>query len=135
MESLREQKDKTIADISNQMDEQRAAYESNIDKLTISIETQEKQILVLKSNMTALEEDLYKKKDVEQQLKECLQREKENQTGRDKLQDELQNATDYILELEEKVYKANKTSLELLRQLKDAEVEIDTLKQYIVDLK
>ena len=135
MESLREQKDKTIADLSNQMDEQRAAYESNIDKLTITIETQEKQILVLKSNMTALEEDLYKKKDVEQQLKECLHREKENQTGRDKLQDELQNATDYILELEEKVYKANKTSLELLRQLKDAEVEIDTLKQYIVDLK
>jgi len=78
--------------------------------------------------LTALEEDLYKKKDVEQQLKECLHREKENQTGRDKLQDELQNATDYILELEEKVYKANKTSLELLRQLKDAEVEIDTLK-------
>ena len=135
MESLREQKDKTIADLSNQMDEQRAAYESNIDKLTITIETQEKKILVLKSNMTALEEDLYKKKDVEQQLKECLHREKENQTGRDKLQDELQNATDYILELEEKVYKANKTSLELLRQLKDAEVEIDTLKQYIVDLK
>ena len=48
---------------------------------------------------------------------------------------ELENATDYILELEEKVYKANKTSLELLKQLKDAEIEIETLKQYIVDLK
>jgi CYTH domain-containing protein len=43
--------------------------------------------------------------------------------------------TDYILELEEKVYKANKTSLELLKQLKDAETEIETLKQYIIDLK
>lgn len=51
------------------------------------------------------------------------------------LQKELDNATDYILELEEKVYKANKTSLELLKQLKDAEVEIETLKQYIIDLK
>jgi len=51
------------------------------------------------------------------------------------LQGELDNATDYILELEEKVYKANKTSLELLKQLKDAEVEIETLKQYIIDLK
>jgi peptidoglycan hydrolase CwlO-like protein len=51
------------------------------------------------------------------------------------LQTELDNGTDYILELEEKVYKANKTSLELLKQLKDAEVEIETLKQYIVDLK
>ena len=54
---------------------------------------------------------------------------------KDVLQNELDTATDYILELEEKVYKANKTSLELLKQLKDAEVEIDTLKQYIIDLK
>jgi glycerophosphoryl diester phosphodiesterase len=54
---------------------------------------------------------------------------------RQTLQKELENATDYILELEEKVYKANKTSLELLRQLKEAEVEIETLKQYIIDLK
>ena len=34
---------------------------------------------------------------------------------RDKLQAELETASDYILELEEKVYKANKTSLDLLR--------------------
>ena len=54
---------------------------------------------------------------------------------KDTVQKELENATDYILELEEKVYKANKTSLELLKQLKDAEVEIETLKQYIVNLK
>lgn len=47
----------------------------------------------------------------------------------------MENATDYILELEEKVYKANKTSLELLKQLKEAESELETLKQYIVDLK
>lgn len=37
--------------------------------------------------------------------------------------------------MEEKVYKSNKISLELLKQLKDAEVEIDCLKQYIVDVK
>ena len=54
---------------------------------------------------------------------------------KENLQKELENATDYVLELEEKVYKANKTSLELLKQLKDAEVEIETLKQYIIDLK
>ena len=51
------------------------------------------------------------------------------------LQKELETASDYILELEDKVYKANKTSLELLKQLKDAEVEIETLKNYIIDLK
>lgn len=35
--------------------------------------------------------------------------------AKDQLLKELETASDYILELEEKVYKANKTSLELLR--------------------
>lgn len=52
-----------------------------------------------------------------------------------KLQKELETASDYILALEDKVYRANKTSLELLRQLKDAEIEIETLKNYIIELK
>ena len=53
--------------------------------------------------------------DIQKQLDEALDREKDNQAARTKLQDELENSTDYILELEEKVSKANKTSLELLR--------------------
>ena len=44
-------------------------------------------------------------------------------------------AADYIVDLEDKTYKANKTSLELLKNLKDSETEIETLKAYIVDLK
>ena len=39
------------------------------------------------------------------------------------------------MELEEKVYKSNKTQLELLKQLNEAEEEINTLKLYIIDLK
>jgi len=68
-----------------------------------------------KSKVVSLEETLYKKKDVEAQLAEALAREEENRIARDKLRKELESATDYILELEEKVYKANKTSLELLK--------------------
>jgi chromosome segregation ATPase len=52
-----------------------------------------------------------------------------------RIQSELDQATDYIITMEEKVYKSNKISLELLKQLKDAEVEIQSLQQYIVDLK
>lgn len=37
--------------------------------------------------------------------------------------------------LEDKVYKSNVTSLQLLEQLKGMECEIETLKQYIIDLK
>ena len=37
--------------------------------------------------------------------------------------------------MEEKVYKSNKIALELLRRLKDAEVELESLKQYSESLK
>lgn len=37
--------------------------------------------------------------------------------------------------LEDKVYRSNKVSLDLLEQLKDAEIEIESLKQYVMDLK
>lgn len=37
--------------------------------------------------------------------------------------------------MEAKIYKSNGTALELLKNLKDCEEEIDTLKQYIIDLK
>ena len=47
----------------------------------------------------------------------------------------MQSATDYIVVLEEKCFQANKTSLELLQQVRDLEAEVETLKQYIIDLK
>lgn len=37
--------------------------------------------------------------------------------------------------LEDKVYKSNCNSLELLNSLKEYEIEVETLKQYIIDLK
>lgn len=43
---------------------------------------------------------------------------------KEKLHSELDQATEYIITMEEKVYKSNKISLELLTQLKDAELEL-----------
>jgi len=54
---------------------------------------------------------------------------------KNKLQDDLRTASQYIKELEQKIYKANLTSLELLKQLREAENEIETLRAYIVLLK
>ena len=51
------------------------------------------------------------------------------------LQVKLEKATAYVVEMEEKVYKSNKISLEILKELKEAEVEVGALQQYIVDLK
>ena len=134
-ENIRATKDAKILSLERPMEAQRKKYESEINRQIIIIREQETTILNKNGKIMSLEEILSKKTDVERQLEECLRREQDNQAARDNLQKELEDASDYILELEEKVYKANKTSLELLKQLKDAEVEIETLKQYIVDLK
>ena len=42
-----------------------------------------------------------------------------------KLQDELDKATEYIISMEEKVFKSNKISLELLKQLKETEAKLE----------
>lgn len=44
-----------------------------------------------------------------------------------KLHKDLEQATDHIISMEEKVFKSNKISLEVLKQLKDAEIEIASL--------
>jgi len=51
------------------------------------------------------------------------------------MHEKLDDSTDYIIGMEQKVYKSNKISLELLKQLKDAELEIQALQAYVVDLK
>jgi len=51
------------------------------------------------------------------------------------LQKEVQAATDYILQLEEKCFMANKTALELLTRIRDHEAEVETLKSYIVEMR
>ena len=55
--------------------------------------------------------------------------------SKENLQKELLTASDYIIALEDKCYQANKTSLELLNTLRDTELEVETLKNYIIDLK
>lgn len=75
------------------------------------------------------------KKDVEAQLERARFQIDSLDAQKSELIKEIENASDYILDMEAKVYRANKTSLELLRQLKDAEIEIETLKNYIIELK
>ena len=77
----------------------------------------------------AVKEDISEKLDLANQLIEKLHNSKE------KLQKELETASDYLLEQEEKTHKANQTALELLKQLKEAEGEIEGLKSYIIELK
>ena len=51
------------------------------------------------------------------------------------MQKELDTAGDYLLDQEEKTDRANRTAIELLAKLKEADIEIETLKEFILRLK
>ena len=55
--------------------------------------------------------------------------------GQDKLREELVKASDYVLEQEERVKKANETVLDTLAQLRVADSEIDALKRRVAKLQ
>jgi hypothetical protein len=82
------------------------------------------------------------KADVENQVAMAVEHNKQIDAQKDELNKELENASDYIVRLEDKFFEAKKTSLDLLKQLKESEAEIDKaqdeiemLKSYIIDLK
>ena len=70
--------------------------------------------------------------DENSKLKEQI---KEKLSDKDALQKEVLAASDYIVEVQEKCYESNKQALDLLQNLKDSEEEVETLKNYIIDLK
>ena len=128
MEQLRKTKDAEIDALNLKLEDQRATMQAEINRLKLIIVDLEGENLNLKNKIQQLEDMITKLNDIEAQLREQVAQRNDDLAAREELQKALDNATDYILELEEKVYKANKTSLELLKQLQDAEKEIDTLK-------
>jgi len=100
-----------------------------------TIRTLDSVNLSLKNEILRLEAELKVRIDIEIQLKSANDEISKLSAQKDKLKKDLDTASDYLLEQDEKVYKANQTSLELLKNLKEAELEIDTLKDYIVELK
>ena len=62
--------------------------------------------------------------------------------AKEELQNELVQASAYIVQLEQKFYESQRTGLSLLKELKNLEqenedlhAEIETLRNYIIDLK
>ena len=134
-EALRKHKDCQIGKMIKNIEEERHKTSHDISDLKETVLAREHTINEKNSQILALEEMLNKKADIEDQIAEALEREDENKKGRDALQKEIQNQTQFVLELEEKVYRSNKTSLELLKQLKEAEIEISHLQGYVSDLQ
>ena len=132
---MRITKDTQFAELQDAFEKYRKDSQFDINQKEIQIKQLTTKVLSQQTTIIELEQIITNKRDVEAQLVTCQQNNASLIQQKEKVQNDLDQATDYIISLEEKVYKANKTSLELLKQLKDAEVEIETLKQYIIDLK
>jgi restriction endonuclease S subunit len=89
----------------------------------------------MQQKINSLEALLAVKDDISEKLEMATRLIEKLTAAKEKLQRELETASDYLLEQEEKTHKANQTALELLKQLKEAEIEIEGLKQHIIDLR
>ncbi len=124
---LQAELDKTRAD--------KLELEKDVGQKTIMIQILTETNLQLNGTISQQQDELRRREDVERQLVAANEVISKLNESKARCQKDLETASDYLLEQEQKTYNANKTSLELLKQLKDAEVEIETLKNYIIELK
>ena len=85
--------------------------------------------------MLELNTRLTQKADVEKQLATWKAHHDSMEQSKRELQTQLEGASQYIMQLEEKFYESQTTQLEMLKQMKEYESEIESLRQYIIDLK
>lgn len=103
------------------MEANRSRYEERINELDLVIKRYTQTTLLLDARILELENELKRYQDIEDQLRMARDYISSLEAQKDELQQELTTASAYIIELEEKYYKAQKTSLELLKQLKQSE--------------
>ena len=141
-EKMRAEKDAAYKKLQAEKAMARQQSETVINEKAEIIKGLTQKMLKHEAQILELQATLELKADIEEQL--AMERAHSQQIDgqKQKLQSELENASSYIIELEEKFYKSQQTSLELLKQLKQVEFEneeliheIETLKQYIIDLK
>jgi chromosome segregation ATPase len=90
---------------------------------------------MFKQQIDSSHAECHRLQDIEVQHSRAEEVHKEYTEDRVYLRKELERASDFMVDLEEKVHKANSTSLTLLSKTKEAEREVDVLKDYIYELK
>jgi hypothetical protein len=135
MEVMRVANDKNVKQLNSEHEQIRATMQMQFDELDISFKDLEKQHQQTVSDLFGVQNILKVKEDVERQLAVTVEHNKQIDAAKDELNRELENASDYIVRLEDKFFESKRTSLDLLKGLKDSEGEIDMLKTYIIDLK
>jgi len=106
-----------------------------IDTLETNLRKCQQTIVTLESTILSLNTTIAKKQDVEKERDLWISHHDNMEVQKTELQTQLQGASEYILQLESKYMEANTEQLEMLKQLKSHEAEIDNLRQYIIDLK
>ena len=124
------------------MEQQRIQYEKHIKELEISLHECSATIVKFESTVLELNTIIMEKEDVERQRDMWKEHHDRMQESKAELQSQLEGASAYINQLEEKFYESQTTQLEMLKQMKDYEMEIEganaeieQLRQYIIDLK
>jgi chromosome segregation ATPase len=105
----------------------RSRYELRINELDLVIKRYTQTTLQLDARILEFENEVRRLQDVEDQLRMARDYISSLEAQKDELQNELTTASAYIIELEEKYYKAQRTSLELLKQLKASEHSCDEM--------
>lgn len=113
----------------------RNEMQTSLDDLELNLRKCQKTIVSLESQKLALTIELTEKKDVESERDLWISHHNKMEAAKAELQTQLQGASEYILQLEAKYYQTNEEQLDMLKQLKSHENEIDNLRQYIIDLK
>lgn len=145
MTELKEDADK-LREIDQQhfgelMDESQQLFD---EKEEIAIQSADKDIkiknlmktnLEIQTKMESLTQLVDLKDDLADQLDKVNNFIDELQKEKGSMRKELETAGDYLLEQEEKTSQANQNALELLGKLKEADQEIESLKEYIIFLK
>jgi chromosome segregation ATPase len=91
--------------------------------------------LELNSRLNSLEQLLCAKEDQDSRLDQLQEAYFKLTQNKDKYKNDLEMCTNYLLEVEEKCQEAQKTSLELLQQLKERETEIEQLQDLVHQLQ
>jgi len=117
------------------IDETLQSRESKITELETRIYEITTTVHKMKQDIDSSAAENTRLQDVETQLVRSNEVQEEFVQDRGHLRKELEKASDFMVDLEEKVHKANSTSVSLLNKVKESEREVDVLKDYIYELK
>ena len=124
-----------IHEQKSQVEQVLKTRETKITELETKVFEFTTTVHILRQEIDSSSAEVNRLKDMESQLVRSKEVQEEYVQDRNYLRDELKKTSDFMVDLEEKVHKANSNSLSLFNKVKESEREVDVLKDYIYELK